>query len=270
MTRNKVLFISQQLAPYLAESPSTALGRKLPVGIAENGNEVRTFMPKYGIINERRNQLHEVIRLSGINIPIDDNDHPLVIKVATLLPVRMQVYFIECDDYFHKPPVKGLETETDTHDNDERSMFFVRGVAETVKKLRWEPAVIQCDGWLTALSPMYLKRLYASEPTFRKSKVVFTLRDDAFEGSFDERFADKLKSEGLTDEDLRHLADSAANHNALMRIAIDYADALIQASPNVPEEIIEYARAAGKPFLEYTSEEDLIPEIVKFYDELLS
>lgn len=269
MAQTKVLFISQEITPYLAENPRTLLGRELPQGVAENGYEVRTFMPKYGAINERRNQLHEVIRLSGLNIPIDDNDHPLVIKVATLLPVRMQVYFIDSDDYFHKPPVKGLETETDKEDNDERSMFYVRGVAETVKKLRWEPAVIQCDGWITALSPMYLKRLYADEPSFCNSKIVYTLHNDAFEGSLDSRFVDKLLQEGLTKKDLKAITKGEVDHKALTRLAIDYADAIMQADADVDSELIQYAEKSGKPFLKFTTEEERTPRLVAFYEELL-
>ena len=253
MAQTKVLFISQEITPYLAENPRTLRGRELP----------------YGCINERRNQLHEVIRLSGLNIPIDDNDHPLVIKVATLLPVRMQVYFIDSDDYFPKPPVKGLETETDKEDNDERSMFYVRGVAETVKKLRWEPAVIQCDGWITALSPMYLKRLYADEPSFCNSKIVYTLHNDAFEGSLDSRFVDKLLQEGLTKKDLKAIAKGEVDHKALTRLAIDYADAIMQADADVDPELIQYAEKSGKPFLKFTTEEERTPRLVAFYEELL-
>lgn len=270
MAQTKVLFISQEITPYLAENPRTLLGRELPQGIAEKGYEVRTFMPKYGAINERRNQLHEVIRLSGLNIVIDDNDHPLVIKVATLLPVRMQVYFIDNDDYFHKPPVTGLETATDPEDNDERSMFYVRGVVETVKKLRWEPAVIQCDGWISALAPLYLKKLYADDPSFRNSKVIYTLHNDAFEGTLDPRFIDKLRQEKITDPDIKALLDAPADHAALTRLAIDHADAIMQADPDVDPALLDYARNSGKPLLEFTSEEDRVAALANFYDQLLS
>lgn len=269
MAQTKVLFISQEITPYLAENPRTLLGRDLPQSVAEKGYEVRTFMPKYGAINERRNQLHEVIRLSGLNISIDDNDHPLVIKVATLLPVRMQVYFIDSDDYFHKPPVKGLETETDKEDNDERSMFYVRGVAETVKKLRWEPAIIQCDGWISALAPMYLKRLYADEPSFCNGKIVYTLRNDVFDGTLDSRFVDKLMQEGLTKKDLKALTKGDADHKALTRLAIDYADAVVQAEAEVDAEMLEYAEKSGKPLLKFTSAEERPQQLVEFYEQLL-
>lgn len=157
------------------------LGRDLPQSIQEKGLEVRTFMPKYGFVNERRNQLHEVIRLSGMNLIIDDTDHPLIIKVATLQPARMQVYFIFNEDYFSHNITKQLETESSPEDNDERSMFFVRGVLETVKKLRWNPEVIHCIGWITALLPLYIKHYYNDDPAFSESKVVYSLFDNDFE-----------------------------------------------------------------------------------------
>ena len=154
---NKILYVCQEITPYLPETESSGLCRALTQAMQERGNEIRTFMPRYGCINERRHQLHEVIRLSGINIIIDDSDHPLIIKVATLQPTRMQVYFIDNDDYFSNTPIKELETKISPDDNDERTIFFVRGVVETVKKLRWAPAVIHCSGWISALAPLYLK-----------------------------------------------------------------------------------------------------------------
>ena len=169
------------------------LGRDLAQTTQDSGYEVRTFMPKYGSINERRNQLHEVIRLSGMNVIIDDADHPLIIKVATLQPSRMQVYFIDNDDYFHFSPDKRLETVSSPEDNDERQMFFVRGVIETVKKLRWDPALIFCTGWISALAPLYLKRIYQDDPSFANAKIIYDLRPENFEDTLDPRFAEKLK-----------------------------------------------------------------------------
>ncbi len=180
MENKKILYISQEIAPYLPETPMAVYGRDLPQKVQEKGYEVRTFMPKYGCINERRNQLHEVIRLSGMNIIIDDSDHPLIIKVATLQPSRMQVYFIDNDDYFQRAGAKQLETIASPHDNDERMMFFAKGVIETVKKLRWDPAVIQCTGWISTLVPMYVKRMYQDDPALAKSKIIYSLRPEKF------------------------------------------------------------------------------------------
>ena len=174
MEHSKVLFISQEISPYTAETKEALAGRKIPQGIQEKGYEVRTFMPKYGCINERRNQLHEVIRLSGMNVIIDDTDHPLIIKVATLQPTRMQVYFIDNDDYFQHRQMVADENGVEYTDNDERAIFYARGVLETVKKLRWCPDVIHCQGWMSAFVPLYIKKAYQDEPSFRDSKVVFS------------------------------------------------------------------------------------------------
>ena len=192
MEKRKILYISQEISPYVAENHGSLRSRLIPQGVQEQGFEVRTFMPKYGSINERRNQLHEVIRLSGMNIIIDDTDHPLIIKVATLQPTRMQVYFIDNDDYFSRSPIKELETRTSLGDNDERAIFFVRGVVETVKKLRWAPEVIHCTGWLSALAPLLLKKSYNDDPAFRDSKVVVTITSpDGLLAPLAERFAEK-------------------------------------------------------------------------------
>ncbi|MDE7410806.1 MAG: glycogen/starch synthase [Paramuribaculum sp.] len=271
MEHKKILYISQEIAPYLADSPMSLLGRLLPQGAMEKGFEVRTFMPKYGVINERRNQLHEVIRLSGMNVIIDDADHPLIIKVATLQPIRMQVYFIDNDDYFHFSPEKTLEIHHSPADNDERMMFFVRGVIETVKKLRWVPALIHCIGWTSALAPLYLKRMFHDDPVFSSSKIVYSLHSDKFEGNLDERFVDKLLQCQFTPEDLEVLGDGPVDYKALNRLAINYADAVIESSESVEPELVEYARQSGKPFMLYTgNDSEMSQRYVDFYSQLLS
>lgn len=253
MSKGKILFISQEISPYLPSTHASDLGRKIPQAMQEKGFEVRTFMPRYGVINERRNQLHEVIRLSGMNIVIDDNDHPLIIKVASLQPSRMQVYFIDSDDYFHRSASTspGLETQSSPEDNDERSMFYARGVLETVKKLRWEPAVVQCSGWITALVPLYLKKLYAEDPSFRAAKVVLSLGSDTLPASFDPRFMEKLKMDGFAEEDLAPINNNPADIKALTGLALRYADAVVQSEPDVDPELIQMAKDFGKPFLPF-------------------
>lgn len=268
MDVKKVLYISQEITPYTSETPLSAFGRDLPQGIQEKGVEVRTFMPRYGIINERRNQLHEVIRLSGINITIDDSDHPLIIKVATLQPSRMQVYFIDNDDFFLRHTYDGLETDLSPEDNDERSIFFVRGVVETVKKLRWEPSIIHCTGWITALAPLFLKKMYADDPSFRDTRIVYSLFDAPFKGTMNPRMAEKLKLEGFTDEDIQSLDGADIDSNMLSKIAMDYADAIVESSPNIDPELVEYARATGKPFLTYSDGDDRIERYNDFYNSL--
>ena len=268
MGKKKILYISQEITPYLKPSELGKLCQNLPHKVQEHGIEVRTFMPKYGCINERRNQLHEVIRLSGMNLVIDDTDHPLIIKVATLQSSRMQVYFIDNDDYFQHHAVTDLEIRETPGDNDERMMFFVRGVMETVKKLRWEPVVVHCSGWVTALAPIYMKKLYADDPTIGPAKIVYSLFDDKFDGTLDARFVEKLKQEGFSDEELAPLGDSPVDIIALNKLAIKYADGIIQASGNIPAELIEYAKSLGKPFLPYEGEEINAKAVDDFYESL--
>lgn len=253
MDVKKVLYISQEIEPYLPSSPISDYGRQLPQAIMEHGTEVRTFMPKYGAINERRNSLHEVIRLSGINIDIHDTDYPLIIKVATLQPTRMQVYFIDSDEFFTRTSGGVLETVAAPAMNDERAIFFVRGTLETVKKLRWNADVIQCTGWLSALTPLYLKKMFADDPAFRTAKVVYTLFDDAFDGHLDEKMIEKLIHQGFSAEDLKMLTegDGKVDYVKLNKLAIDNADAICQATESVHPEVLEYAKESGKPFLPY-------------------
>lgn len=268
--RNKVLYISQEIAPYLPETPMSVAGRTLPQSAQENGYEVRTFMPKYGSINERRNQLHEVIRLSGMNVVIDDTDHPLIIKVATLQPTRMQVYFIDNDDYFQFSPEKILEIVSSPEDNDERIMFFARGVIETVRKLRWNPAIIHCLGWTSALVPLYLKYAYPDDPTFSKSKIVYALRDEDFDYTLNDRFVEKLEADQFDGEMLRSISDGPVDFIKLNKLAIDHSDAIVQSTANINPELMEYARQAGKPILEFIPDEtEFLNKYAEFYESLI-
>ena len=199
---NKVLFITQEITPYVSESEMSLVGRNLPQAIQEKGREIRTFMPKWGNINERRNQLHEVIRLSGMNLIIDDTDHPLIIKVASIQSARLQVYFIDNEDFFQRKNTTVDDNGVEYDDNDERIIFFIRGVMETVKKLRWTPDVIHCQGWMTALAPLYIKKAYNDDPFFKNSKVVYSLFADDFQKPFNKAFADKLMIEGVEKSDV--------------------------------------------------------------------
>lgn len=264
MNLNKVLFVSQEMAPYVATGEFGEFARLLPQGLQESGTEVRTFVPRYGIINERRNQLHEVIRLSGLNIEIDDADHPLIIKVATLLPSRMQVYFIDSDDYFDRHNADGLETVLNPAENDERTIFFARGVLETVKKLRWPPSVIHCMGWISNLTPMYLRSQYADDPTLADAKIVVSLINDTFDTPLDPHLTEKLKMDGFTDEQFKSIAESTS-HEALQRLAIDFADAIAISDPDVPQSLIDYARQSGKPVLEYPGSDNYVDAYRDFY-----
>ena len=266
---NRILYISQEITPYLPATQMSVLGQKLPQTAQENGYEVRIFMPKYGCINERRNQLHEVIRLSGMNVVIDDTDHPLIIKVATLQPSRMQVYFIDSDDYFVHKNVGDLEINYMPEENDERIIFFSYGVIETVKKLRWEPALIHCNGWVSALAPIFIKTLYAEDPMFRNSKVVYALYDDDFSGELNPKIVDKLLENGLSEEQIADFNGVTVDHKQLSRAAMKAADAIIVSSANVSAELIDFAHSLGKPVLEYPGEDADNNVYVEFYKQLL-
>lgn len=266
MEATKVLFISQEVTPYLPESEIATLCRQLPQGIQDRGREIRTFMPKFGCINERRNQLHEVIRLSGMNMIIDDTDHPLIIKVASIQSARMQVYFIDNDDYFQRKGMVTDENGVDFSDNDERCIFFARGVLETVKKLRWTPDIIHCNGWITALAAIYIKKSYADDPFFRNSKIVYSLYDNEFTGTFRKGFSEMLRLDGIEDNDVSSIADKEINFAELQKFAIDFSDGVIQGSANVNEEVKAYAKASGLPYLEYQEPSNYIDAYNEFYD----
>lgn len=257
----------QEITPYLKENPISYIGRHLPQGIQEKGREIRTFMPRYGSINERRNQLHEVIRLSGMNLIIDDADHPLIIKVASIQQARMQVYFIDNEDYFHRKALYRDKNEKFFEDNDERILFFARGVLETVKKLGWPPDVIHCHGWFSSLVPLYIKKAFKDNPLFSDSKVVFSLYDNDFEEQLNEDFAKKLKFDKIKDADLNHFKN--ASFKTLNKAAIDYSDAVIFGSENIDPELREYAKASKLPLLEYKDQDSYIEAYNEFYNGLV-
>ncbi|HIU54393.1 MAG TPA: glycogen/starch synthase [Candidatus Gallibacteroides avistercoris] len=264
----KVLFIAQEITPYLPDSEIATLCRNLPQGIQERGHEIRTFMPKYGNINERRNQLHEVIRLSGMNLIINDTDHPLIIKVASIQSARMQVYFIDNDDYFQRKQVLTDDNGNEFEDNDERSIFFVRGVMETVKKLRWAPDIIHCHGWLTALAPLYIKKAYAEDPSFRNSKIIYSTYDNGFQVPYGEDFAEKIQLEGVEPEDVAAITGKPVDFETLTKLAIDFSDGVIQGSQHINNEILSYVQGKNIPFLPYQSADTYIAAYDHFYDEV--
>ena len=263
---NKILFITQEIKPYLQESEMSEIGRNLPQNIQESGKEIRTFMPKWGNINERRNQLHEVIRLSGMNIIIDDTDHPLIIKVASIQAARMQVYFIDNDDYFQQTPSDAVNQEN-FEDNDERMIFYSRGVLETVKKLRWSPDVVHCHGWISALAPIYIKKAYNDEPSFRNSKIVVSLYENNFEGNVNPNFKEKAIIDGIEPEDINIEDKDNIDYKQIAKIALDYTDGII-AHGNIDPEILEYAKSKNIPVIEYSNTPEFIEKCNELYDQV--
>lgn len=269
MEKKRILFVSQEIYPFLAKTEISHNARKLPQGTQENGKEIRVFTPRFGSINERRHQLHEVIRLSGMNIIIDDNDHPLIIKVASIPAARLQVYFIDNDEFFKRKTNVADEKGADFPDNDERSMFFCRGVLETVKKLGWKPDVIHCHGWMTSLMPLYIKKIYNKDPHFADTKVVYSIYDnkEGFESSWSERFDEKLKFDGF-DEEVTNLVKSPTL-DAITKAAVTFSDGVIQSSEIIQPELQKVYDDATCLKLNYLPEEHLTKGLSEFFDKVI-
>ena len=265
MAKKKILFINQEISPYVPDNNLSLMGKDLPQAMQERNHEIRTFMPKWGTINERRGQLHEVIRLSGMNLIINDTDHPLIIKVASIQSARVQVYFIDNDDYFGKRLMEKDEQGEDYPDNGERAIFFARGVLETVKKLRWVPDIIHCQGWMSAVVPLYIKTAYHDEPSFADTKVITSLYDQNLNKDLGDNFKKCLEFRDAREELLKDYNDNF-DFTELGKLAIDYSDGIIQAAEKVNEVLLNYAKDKNIPVLGYY--EDFANEYEAFYDQI--
>jgi len=263
----RILFVSQEITPYLPETEMSVISRNLPQGIQEKGKEIRTFMPRYGCINERRNQLHEVIRLSGMNLIIDDNDHPLIIKVASIQAARMQVYFIDNEDFFHRKFILQDDKENFFSDNDERAIFFTRGVVETVKKLQWAPDLIHCHGWFTSLLPIYIKQYYNDDPLFQDTKLVTSIYDKEFDNPLNSRLREKLTRDGINDADLEVISNPT--YENFVKLAINFSDGVIYGSNQINSELEKYVEGKDIPKLGYHDEETYVGAYSDLYDQIL-
>jgi len=258
------LFVSSELVPYLPENEVSLMSYETPRMVNSNGGQIRIFMPRYGNINERRHQLHEVIRLSGMNLVINDMDMPLIIKVASIPRERIQVYFIDNDEYFKRKATLTDEDGELFSDNDERAIFFAKGVIETVKKLNWSPDVIHVHGWLAALLPVYLKEYYKDEPLFNESKIVTSVYNQSFNKTLNKDMINKVKFDNLSDEAIGVLSEPSFNN--LMKVAIDYSDALIIGSETIPEDLSTYIEASNKPVLEFKSKDEFGEAYTTFFN----
>lgn len=263
----KILFINHDIVPYVPETETSLMGKKVAHEMQESGYEIRTFMPKWGTINERRGQLHEVIRLSGLNIVIDDLDHPTLIKVASIPQTKIQVYFIDSEDYFMKRKMITDENGVPYADNGERAIFFARAVIETVKKLRWTPDIIHCQGWMSAFVPFYLKKAYYDDPAVCNTKVVTSMfgQQDIAPLS-DNRMKELIAYRDITPETLAEYGDTFTGLD-LARLAIEHSDGIIEASADVPAEIKELISNSNAKCLAYPGE-DIKEAYTKFYDSL--
>ena len=262
MAKKKILFINQEITPYVPETELAVMGKALPQAMQEKGHEIRTFMPKWGTINERRGQLHEVIRLSGMNLIINDTDHPLIIKVASIQQARVQVYFIDNDDYFSKRQMEKDEMGNDYPDNGERAIFFARGVLETVKKLRWVPDIIHCQGWMSAVVPLYIKTAYHEEPSFANTKVVTSLFTKNLTKDLGDNFKKCVEFREATADMLAPYSDTF-DFEEMGKLAIDYSDGVVIAAADVNDNLVAYAKGKGIPVLDY--HEDFAEAYEEFY-----
>ncbi|WP_142784331.1 glycogen/starch synthase [Changchengzhania lutea] len=254
MKDKRILYVSSEVVPYLPETEISSMSFEAPRMVNQQGGQIRIFMPRYGNINERRHQLHEVIRLSGINLVVNDLDMPLIIKVASIPKERIQVYFIDNDEYFKRKATLTDEDGKLFSDNDERAIFFAKGVIETVKKLNWAPDVIHVHGWLASLLPVYLKEYYKDEPLFNESKIVTSVYNQSFNETLNKDLFNKIKFDNINDDAIEGLKEPT--YTNLMKVAIDYSDALIVGSEEIPESLDTYIKASEKPVLEHKHKDE--------------
>lgn len=267
MEKTKVLFVTQSIDPFMEGHSFAALVRKLSQGTQESDREIRVFMPRFGVINERRHQLHEVIRLSGMNLIVNDSDHPLIIKVASIPQARMQVYFIDNDEFFKRKNIFHDKTEKFHDDNAERALFFSRGVLETVKKLGWTPDIVHCHGWMTGFTPLYLKKMYAQDPHFSDVKVVYS----AYETEDGEKISgdvlSKLSHDNVSEEEAIEIKDASVL--GLHKLAIRYSEGVVLGSKTLNKELSSYIEKSEKQILAYQEEDTLIEAHQEFYNNVL-
>ncbi|WP_299548353.1 glycogen/starch synthase [Seonamhaeicola sp.] len=264
MKDKRILYVSSEVVPYLPETEISSMSFEAPRLVNQQGGQIRIFMPRYGNINERRHQLHEVIRLSGINLVINDLDMPLIIKVASIPKERIQVYFIDNDEYFKRKATLTDEDGQLFSDNDERAIFFAKGVIETVKKLNWSPDVIHVHGWLASLLPVYLKEYYKDEPLFSESKIVTSVYNQSFNNTLNKDMVNKIKFDNINEDAIKAIEEPS--YVNLMKIAVDYSDALIIGSENIPGDLEAYLKASDKPILEYKNRDEFGEAYTTFFN----
>lgn len=268
MSKKRVLFVTQEMNPYTDLTEISNIVRKLPQYTQESGMEIRVLMPRFGMINERRHRLHEVVRLSGMNIIVDDDDFPLIIKVASLPGARLQVYFLDNEEFFKRKFIFEDDKGKAFDDNQDRMVFFCKGVLETVKKFGWPPDIIHCHGWMTSLIPFYLKTVYKDEPIFNNSKVVYSLYNNSLEKTFDKRFLNKASINNLQPEDLKSFVNGRGGIK-LHKGALEHADAVIKGSDKYERSVAKEVSGIKKPILDYQDEDSYLPAYIDFYKTLL-
>ncbi len=266
MSKKKVLIVTQEMQPYTALSEVSEIARKLPQYAHEKGMEIRLLMPRFGVINERRHRLHEVVRLSGMNIIVDDDDYPLIIKVASLPEARIQVYFLDNEDFFKRKAMFEDEDGKPFEDNMDRMVFFCKGVIETVKKFGWPPDIIHCHGWMTSLIPLFIKEAYKTEPLFQHSKVIYSAYNDHVSETFDKSFFEKATINNLEQKDME--AYKNGSKVALTQGAVLSSDGVIIGNDAMTDIVKTIIGNISQPVLE--PGEDYLADYIDFYNKLLT
>jgi len=268
MEKKKVLFITHEMAPYIETGVISEIMTKLPKKVQDRGNEIRILMPRFGTINERKHKLHEVIRLSGMNIVVNDEDYPLILKVASYPGMRMQVYFLDNDEFFHRKFLFHDETGQPFEDNVHRMVFFSKAAMETVRKFGWPPDIVHASGWMSALIPFYVKKVYHDDPIFTHAKVVYTIDNPTLEETFDESFFEIAAINGIDPDELN--AYRQANKISLHQGAIHHSDAIIKAQDPLRDELEELVKNSGLPVMTHKGlEDEQIEEYLHFYESIL-
>lgn len=263
MEDKRILYVSSEVVPYLAENEVSSMSYDVPKMINDQGGQIRIFMPRYGNINERRHQLHEVIRLSGMNLVVNDLDMPLIIKVASIPKERIQVYFIDNDEYFKRKATFTDEEGVMYPDNDERAIFFAKGVVETVKKLNWVPDIIHVHGWMAGMLPIYMKHYYKDEALFENTKIVTSVYGQSFDGQLNPEMINKVKFDGIPQEAIEDLQEP--NYENLLKAAILHSDAVIIGSQSISPSLTKFIESSGKPFLPFVPKEKFAEIYTDFY-----
>ena len=263
MEDKRILYVSSEVVPYLAENEVSSMAYDVPKMINDQGGQIRIFMPRYGNINERRHQLHEVIRLSGMNLVVNDLDMPLIIKVASIPKERIQVYFIDNDEYFKRKATFTDEDGVMYPDNDERAIFFAKGVVETVKKLNWVPDIIHVHGWMAGLLPIYMKHYYKDEALFENTKIVTSVYGQSFEGQLNPEMINKVKFDGIPEDAIQDLKEP--NYENLLKATILHSDAVIMGSQSISPSLTKYIQASGKAFLPFVPKDKFAEIYTDFY-----
>lgn len=263
MEDKRILYVSSEVVPYLAENEVSLMSYDVPKMINDQGGQIRIFMPRYGNVNERRHQLHEVIRLSGMNLVVNDVDMPLIIKVASIPKERIQVYFIDNDEYFKRKATFTDEEGMLFPDNDERAIFFAKGVVETVKKLNWVPDIIHVQGWLAAMLPIYMKHYYKDEALFADTKIISSVFNQSFDGTLDQTMIDKVIFDGIPRDAVADLANPTFEN--IMKASINHSDGVVIASEGLSSNLTKFIEASKKPFLPFTPKETFAEVYTQFY-----